>query len=166
MKVRRTQEGDEQQTGLQSCQEEQSPDLRVKSLLEELMMTSLASLVMSPDDTSRVSWPICIRYTPREGDDTWPKDADTHTELMLVFKTELNKLWEHEGLSLQGFFQQNIHWLAHSAGVKMNKSQSIILCSVGLDWSLVWDGWSRSSKHWWKSYRLFHLFWVMSFFCS
>lgn len=55
MKVRRTQEGDEQQTGLQSCQEEQSPDLRVKSLLEELMMTSLASLVMSPDDTSRVS---------------------------------------------------------------------------------------------------------------
>lgn len=52
------------------CQEGPSPDFRLKFALEELMMTSQASLVMSPDDTSKVSWPICIWYTPREGDNT------------------------------------------------------------------------------------------------
>lgn len=43
------------------------------------MMTSEASLVMSPDDTSKASWPICIRYTPRVGDDTWLKEIDPET---------------------------------------------------------------------------------------
>lgn len=56
-----------------------SPALRLKVWLDELTMTSLVSLVMSPDDTSKASWPICIWYTPREVDKTGPKVAETST---------------------------------------------------------------------------------------
>lgn len=37
-----------------------TPDFRLKLLLEELTMASEASLVMSPDDTSSATGPICM----------------------------------------------------------------------------------------------------------